>query len=225
MDDKFVQCEGSLIENMQVPPADGGSKPTPSLQVRPITKREATPVIENYHYSKNVPAGKNLYFGWFVGTLLYAVAIYGIGVNNNGPQFLARTTGLDVTVQNSLELKRLARVEPKIDAAPLTKFLAMCHRMLRKQGYKHVVSYSDPDFNPAGGIYAAANFKMIGWTSAETDILNAEGLKINRRTLLHWRNRQRVLTGTMMTIDEACAVRGFTKVKTQPKKRWFLNIS
>ena len=63
MDDKFVQCEGSLIENMQVPPADGGSKPTPSLQVRPITKREATPVIENYHYSKNVPAGKNLYFG------------------------------------------------------------------------------------------------------------------------------------------------------------------
>jgi hypothetical protein len=181
-------------------------------------------VIETYHYSKNVPAGKNIYFGCFLGALLYAVAIYGIGVNNNGPQFLARTLNLPVTVQNSLELKRLARIEPKVDAAPLTKFLAICHRLLKKQGYKYVVSYSDPDFNPAGGIYAASNFKHIGMTSAEMDILNSQGLKINRRTLLHWRNAQCKLTGTMMTIDQACAVRGFKKVKTQPKKRWFLEI-
>ena len=212
------------MQNLQVPPVDGGSKPTPSLQVRSITKKEVAPVVEQFHYSKNVPAGKNIYFGYFVDDLLYAVAIYGIGVNNNGPKFLARTLNLDVTVQNSLELKRLARVEPKVDAAPLTKFLSICHRLLKKQGYKYVVSYSDPDFNPAGGIYAASNFKLIGMTSPETDILNEQGLKINRRTLLHWRNRQRVLTGTMLTIDEACKQRGFTKVKTQPKKRWFLEI-
>jgi hypothetical protein len=102
--------------------------------------------------------------------------------------------------------------------------LAICHRLLKKEGYKSVVSYSDPDFNPAGGIYAASNFKLIGMTAAETDILNETGLKINRRTLLHWRNRQKELTGRMMTIDEACAVRGFKKIKTQPKKRWFLEI-
>lgn len=209
----------------QVPPEDGGSNPTPSLQVRRIDKKTAAPVIEQYHYSKNVPAGKNIYFGYYVNnSLLYAVAIYGIGVNNNGPAYLARVTGTNVTVQNSLELKRLARVEPKIVSAPLTKFLAICHRLLKKEGYRSIVSYSDPDFNPTGGIYAASNFKMIGLTSPETDILNAAGLKINRRTLLHWRNRQKVLTGKMLTIDEACEIRGFKKVKTQPKKRWFLEI-
>ena len=213
-----------MVEQLSNQTVGGGSIPTPSLQIRPITKKEAAPVINQYHYSKNVPAGKNIYFGCFVGELLYAVAIYGIGVNNNGPAFLARTLNLDVTVKNSLELKRLARIEPKIDSAPLTKFLSICHRLLKKDGYRFIVSYSDPDFNPAGGIYAASNFKLIGMTSAETDILNEHGLKINRRTLLHWRNRQRDLTGTMMTIDEACAVRGFTKIKTQPKKRWFLEI-
>jgi hypothetical protein len=146
-------------------------------------------------------------------------------VNNNGPRFLAKVTGFDVTVQNSLELKRLARVEPKIESAPLTKFLAICHRLLKKEGYKYLVSYSDPEYNPAGGIYAAANFKQIGWTSPETDILNTEGLKINRRTLLHWRNRQCKLTGKMLTIDEACTIKGFRKIKTPPKKRWFLVIA
>ena len=215
-----------MVEQSSSQTIGGGSNPTPSLQVRRIDKKTAKTVIETYHYSRNVPAGKNIYFGYYVqNDLLYAVAIYGIGVNNNGPAYLARVTGKDVTVQNSLELKRLARIEPKIETAPLTKFLAICHRLLRRDGYTSVVSYSDPDFNPAGGIYAASNFKFIGLTSPETDILNAEGLKINRRTLLHWRNRQRELTGRMMTIDEACAIRGFKKIKTQPKKRWFLEIN
>ena len=214
-----------MVEQLANRSADGGSNPTPSLQVRRITKKEATPIIKGYHYSKNIPAGKNIYFGYYVNDIiLYAVAIYGIGVNNNGPAFLARTMKKEVTVQNSLELKRLARIEPKISVAPLTKFLAICHRLLKKEGYKYVVSYSDPDFNPAGGIYAASNFKFIGMTSPESDILNTEGLKINRRTLLHWRNRQKKVTGKMLTIDEACAIRGFRKVKTQPKKRWFLEI-
>lgn len=201
-----------------------GSIPTPPLQVKKISLAEAKPVIERYHYSKNVPAGKNIYFGFFVGTMLYAVAIYGIGVNNNGPAYLAKQTNLPLTVHNVLELKRLARIEPKEEKAPLTKFLSLCHKMLRKEGYIGIVSYSDPDFNPSGGIYAAANFKQIGLTSAETDILNERGLKINRRTLLHWRNRQKKLTGVMLTIDEACSIRGFKKVKTQPKKRWFLPL-
>ena len=215
-----------MVEQSSSQTIGGGSNPTPSLQVRRIDKKTAKTVIEMYHYSRNVPAGKNIYFGYYVqNDLLYAVAIYGLGVNNNGPAYLARVTGKDVTVQNSLELKRLARIEPKIETAPLTKFLAICHRLLRRDGYTSVVSYSDPDFNPAGGIYAASNFKFIGLTSPETDILNAEGLKINRRTLLHWRNRQRELTGRMMTIDEACAIRGFKKIKTQPKKRWFLEIN
>jgi hypothetical protein len=187
------------------------------LDVRRLDKQTSRPIIEKYHYSGNVPAGKNIYFGWFLGTLLYAVAIYGIGANNNQAGYLARTQALPVTNANLLELKRLARIEPKIKDAPLTKFLSINHHLLRRDGYKYVISFSDPEFNPQGGIYAAANFKQIGYSSPETDILNCEGKKIGRRTLLHWRKAH-----GSPTIDEACKLLGYTKVKTPGKKRWFL---
>ena len=133
-----------MAEQLTSQSAGGGSIPTPSLQIRRIDKKTSIPVIEKYHYSQNVPAGKNIYFGYYVNEdLLYAVAIYGIGVNNNGPAYLARVTGRDVTVQNSLELKRLARIEPKIDAAP-DDLLAICHRLLKKEGYKSVVKLLRP---------------------------------------------------------------------------------
>jgi len=188
-------------------------------EVRRIDKKTARPIIEQYHYSGNVPAGKNIYFGWFVGALLYAVAIYGIGANNNQAGYLAKSQNLPVTNANLLDLKRLARVEPKIDAAPLTKFLSVNHKLLKREGYRYIVSFSDPDFNPNGGIYAASNFQQIGLSKPEWDILNCEGKKIGRRTLLHWRKAH-----GNPTIEEACRLLGYTKIKTPGKKRWFISL-
>ena len=151
--------------------------------------------------------------------MLYAVAIYGIGANNNLPKFLERTLSLPVANSNLLELKRLVRIEPKEDGMPLTRFLSICHKTLKKEGYRYVASFSDPEYNPSGGIYAAANFKQIGLTQPEADILNTVGQKIGRRTLLHWRKRN-----GNPSIDDACKQLGFTRVKTPPKKRWFISL-
>ena len=188
-------------------------------EVRRLDKKTAKPIIEKYHYSGNVPAGKNIYFGWFVGTLLYAVAIYGINANNNQARYLAESQNLPVTNSNLLDLKRLARVEPKIEDAPLTKFLAINQRLLKREGYKYIVRFSDPEYNPHGGIYAAANFKQIGFSKPEWDILNDMGRKIGRRTLLHWRKKH-----GNPTIEDACRLLGYQKIKTPGKKRWFLDL-
>jgi hypothetical protein len=188
--------------------------------VKVIDKSTARTVVDSNHYSGNVPAGKSFYYGWYFGEDLYAVAVYGISANPGIPKYVGSIVGKDgLDWNNVTELKRLARVEPKVDSRPLTKFLSICHRLLRREGVAYIISYSDPDFNPHGGIYAASNFKLVGMSKPETDILNKEGRKIGRRTLLHWR----VKNGNP-TIDEACLTLGFKKINTQPKKRWLLSL-
>jgi hypothetical protein len=34
--------------------------------IRRIPVKDSRPLIEEYHYSKNLPAGKNICFGWFL---------------------------------------------------------------------------------------------------------------------------------------------------------------
>lgn len=145
---------------------DGGSIPTPSLQVRKISSADAKKIVLQYHYSQKMPCGKLICFGFFIGAALYAVAVYGAGVNRNSPKFLKRITSFEVTSTNFLELMRLARIEPKIDFAPLSTFLSKCHKILKSEGYKYILSYSDPEFNPSGGIYAASNFVLLGMSKS-----------------------------------------------------------
>ena len=209
-----------MAEQLTIQSAGGGSIPTPSLQIREISPTEAKTIVTKYHYSTKMPCGKMICFGYFVGNLLYAVTVYGQGVNRNSAKFLQRLTHLPVTGANFLELMRLARVEPKIDAAPLTKFLAICHKQLRKRGYSYILSYSDPEFNPAGGIYAASNFILLGMSqSMPRNFTDASGKRKSWRGLTSWRKKHGV------TIDEAIQTLGLTRSTFPSKKQWFLALS
>lgn len=206
-------------------------------QIRRISVKEARPLVEEYHYSKNLPAGKNICFGWFLKDgeseptdllgserereRLYASAVYGLGSNPIIHNYLANITGLPVTSKNLYELRRLVRVGSKEEKqVSLSQMLSYCHRSLAKEdGTRYIVSYSDPEYNPSGGIYAASNFIKLGWTSADYDILDKDGTKLSRRTLIHWRNRN-----GHPTIEQACEILGYRKVKTPPKKRWFIAL-
>ena len=208
-----------MAEQLTFPLADGGSKPTPPLQiqVREISSAEAKTVVTRYHYSAKMPCGKMICFGYFVGDLLYAVAVYGHGVNRNSPKFLQRLTHFAVDISNFLELMRLARIEPKIDAAPLTKFLAICHRLLKQRGYKYILSYSDPEFNPAGGIYAASNFILLGMSqSMPRNFTDKDGKRKSWRGLTAWRKQQGV------SIETAIQQLGLTRTTFPSKKQWLL---
>jgi hypothetical protein len=91
--------------------------------------------------------------------------------------------------------------------------------MLYKMGIRYIVSYSDADFNPHGGVYKASGFVQVGETKVGYDLLNDKGFKTSRRNLLHWRKAH-----GNPSISEACSMLGWTEVKTPPKKRWFMAL-
>jgi hypothetical protein len=214
------RCEGSsAAEHPAFRSEDDGSKPIPSIKfkVRRISQKEAKPFIEQWHYSKRCPTGKNIFFGAYLGDTLYAVADYGNGVNPFQAAYLARVTGLPVKKGNLMELKRLCRIEPPMDLA-LTKFLRICHILLRKQGVEFVVSYSDPAHNHTGGIYKAANFKHLGKSAAEWHVVDKNGVLRHRLYAYRYARRNGI------PLVQARHELGLERVKTVQKDRWFLTL-
>lgn len=179
---------------------------------------EAKPFIERWHYSGMIPKGSHIFFGWFHENELYAVADYGNGVNPYQASFLERVTGNPVTNDNLVELKRLARSEPKLQGAYLTKFISKCHKALRRKGIRHVISFSDPAHGHDGGIYKAASFQHLGTTNAEWHLQDAEGNIHHRRLAYRYAKRNGVST------PQAREELGVTRVKTPPKDRWYKKL-
>ena len=189
------------------------------MSVEPISLKTAKPFIEKWHYSGIVPTGRNIFFGCYdKDGYLYAVADYGIGVNPYQAPFLARESGWDITNDVLLELKRLCRIEPKQDI-PLTRFLSLCHKKLKKMGYKFIVSFSDPEENHNGGIYKAANFTHMGKTNPEMHLLDENGKKRHRRYAYRYARRKGI------HIAQAREELNLVRIKTSPKDRWLIRIS
>ena len=187
--------------------------------VQRIDRTVAEPFIEQWHYSHLVPTGRNIFFGWYTDEGLYAVADYGIGVNGYQAKYLAQQTGHDVGSLNLLELKRLARAEPQQHDMPLTRFLKICHAILKKDGVRFIVAFSDPDHGHNGGLYKAANFTHLGKTNAERHVVDKCGRQFHRRRIARYAERH--------TVSPASARRmlGLTMQKTSPKDRWFLALN
>lgn len=185
-----------------------------------IDLKTARPFIEQWHYSKRVPTGRNIFFGWFYedSALLYAVSNYGIGVNPYQYQFLERELGIKYTQDTLLELKRLCRIEPRVETAPLTQFLAQCHRSLVLLGVRAIISFSDPEQGHTGGIYKAANFQHLGVTNPEWHLVDAQGVKRHRRFAFRYARRKGI------SIANARRELGLSRVQTKPKDRWFLRL-
>lgn len=207
--------------------------------VKEIPLEIARPFIEQWHYSRMVPTGKNVFFGWYItvpdGTsILYAVADYGIGVNPNSAKYLSRITGEDVTAANLYELKRLCRSEPHHTEFPLTQFLSRCHKCLKKDhGIRYIESFSDGKYNRfkeqkdvkynSEGIYKAANFIYLGKTNAEMHVVDKEGIRRHRLYAYRYMQREKK-NGNLITLDEARQILGVISIKTEPKDRWFLDL-
>lgn len=188
------------------------------MEIQQIDPKIAASFIKKWHYSGRCPRGKNIYFGWFMGECLYAVADYGIGINPYQAQSLSAMTGHNIQIDSLLELKRLCRVEPKIEKYPLTQFLSKCHKLLKQMGYCYVVSFSDPTFGHSGGIYKASNFTHLGQTNAEYHAVDKDG------TVRHRRYYYRYARSKGINMEQARDELGLELVRTLPKDRWFIQI-
>lgn len=183
-----------------------------------VDLRTAKPFIEKWHYSHVVPTGKNIFFGWWTNECLYAVADFGIGVNAFQASYLSKITGEPVTNSNLLELKRLCRIEPKDDHLPLTHFISLCHKDLKRMGYRYIVSFSDPAHNHSGGIYRASNYQSIGKTNPEVHTVDRNGVVRHRHYYYRYARQHN------LTMEQARKELGLTPHKTVPKDRWFYKL-
>lgn len=203
-------ADSSTVECPAVQPGDGGSTPTSALhlwKIAAVEHRVAKQWVEKWHYSHRIPTGKNYLFGLFTpANELYAVAVYGTGVNPYQARFLK--------CQNVVELKRLARAEPRLDY-PMSRFVAITTKLLRKQiAFDCLVSFSDPEEGHEGTLYKACGFSFYGLTNPEWHLIDRAGLKRHRRFAYRFAKRNGI------SLPEAREQLGLTRVKTQPKKRW-----
>jgi hypothetical protein len=69
-----------------------------------VDTETARSFVELWHYSGVLPTGRNVCFGWFIGSELYAIAMASIKSQH---RYLAKVTGLPVNRGNLFVLKPL----------------------------------------------------------------------------------------------------------------------
>lgn len=129
-----------------------------SLRLDWCSHAAATWAVENWHYSRSMPAGKVVRIGaWEDGAFIGAV-IFAQGGNMN----LGAPYGLTL-----LEVCELVRVALKSHKTPVSRIMAIALRMLKRHcpGTRLVISFADPTEGHVGGIYQAGGWLYTGRTS------------------------------------------------------------
>lgn len=200
--------DSSTVELPLFQVEDGGSTPTSALQflIRPIAHETAEKWVVKWHYSHRIPTGKNVCYGLYADGNLYAVIVYGIGVNPYQAKFLG--------VQRVLEIKRMCRAEPALKYH-LSRFIAISSKMAAKEyPYDCLIAFADPEQGHEGTVYKASGFKLHGMTNAEWHLEDENGEKRHRRFAFRHARRNG------KTVAESRAELNLKRVQTAPKYRW-----
>lgn len=137
-----------------------------------ISAKVARPFVKKWHYSNSMPGSKH-YFGLFrKRTELIGVACYGVPAMRHQ----SACYGCD------LELRRLCLIDDTPKNAE-SRFLSLTLKMLKRIGYKAVLSLADPEHGHQGVIYKAANFEYLGEErGGGSRLLVIDGQVIHSRT-------------------------------------------
>lgn len=200
--------DSSKAECSPIQAGNGGSTPASPLQfhIQKVNHTIAKQWVETWHYSHRMPTGKNINYGLYANAELYAVIVYGIGVN----PYQARFLGVD----RVLEIKRMCRSEPRMDYS-LSRFIGITSKMvLREFPYDCLVAFADPEQGHEGTVYKASGFMLHGMSNAEWHLLDKNGETRHRRYALRHAERNGI------SIAESRLRLGLSRIKTQPKYRW-----
>lgn len=210
-----VDSTNISVPNHQL--GDGGESPTSTHQFRleEITRKQATSVIELFHYSKST-RGVNgrINLGLMFNGKIYGVAIVGQPATPNVAAKYSAGGMLKV-----LELRRFCCV----DATPKNTesyFLSKIIWWLRKNtDCDRVISFADETYGHSGTIYKAANWREIGVSAPEKKI-EWRGFRYHRRALWqHTRPQQKAAILAALESGEA------RWVKTLGKKVFHYDVN
>tara|TARA_Y100000310_G_C20471684_1_gene710385 strand:+ start:58 stop:699 length:642 start_codon:yes stop_codon:yes gene_type:complete len=137
--------------------------------VLPISKEEASTLLNPYHYltkeAKGFRSGYN--YGAYIDGELLAVCIFH---NPSVPEMVKGCFGLERHEQEGIfELGRLVKDPNANETLILSQFVALAIKQLRKDtNVKAILSYADSRYHK-GFIYQALNFTYYGMTAPKTD--------------------------------------------------------
>ena len=144
------------------------------LKIDWATHEAAKHAVENWHYSKCLPAGKLVKVGVWERGVFKGVVIFGRGANNN----LGSPFGL-----TQVECCELVRIALRDHEAQVSRVVSIAIRFLKSHslGLRLIVSYADPEQGHHGGIYQAGNWTYCGKSQAQQNVIH-NGRVMHKRT-------------------------------------------
>jgi hypothetical protein len=130
-------------------------KEKPTYKVDWATYESVKYACLNWHYSKAIPAGKMVKIGIWEDEKFVGVIVYSYGACSNLPKLFN---------MKQSEVCELTRIAMKKHYYPVTKYMAISRKMLKKfcPDIKMIVSYADMNQGHKGSIYKADNWKVYG---------------------------------------------------------------
>ena len=146
---------------------DGGAIPTSPLHVHEIDFAAAAKIVSFYHYLGKTKFLHSRLFGLYENGNLVGAAVFG---NLSAPETAMSAFNLPRgNYKNLLELHRFVIAPSHNNSQNAGSFLlGRALRVLRKDGYKAIISYADADYH-IGYLYQATNFTYHGLTSPKCD--------------------------------------------------------
>lgn len=163
----FIKRGGSVLETQSLfQETDGGSIPTSphQLLIIPVGKKEAAECFRKWHYFGEKDFLASHCFGVVFNRKLLGAISYGIPNAKNIKGLYTKDSQGDF-----MELTRLA-LSPDCPKNSESRVISITLKMIRKHGYKGVVTYADTAQGHTGVIYKASNFEYKGLTAQKTDL-------------------------------------------------------
>lgn len=132
--------------------------------------------VTNWHYSKTMAAGRNIYIGvWEDGAFIGCI-IFGVGSGN-------ATNGRRWGLSRSHEMAELTRVALKEHKSKVTRIISVALAMVKRQSpnLRLIVSMADPLHGHIGAIYQGGNWIYTGLTKPDVLYLS-RGKYVHHRT-------------------------------------------
>lgn len=147
------------------------------LKIDWATHEMAKHACLNWHYSRSLSVGRNVYVGvWEAGKFI-GVVVFGVGSGNV-------TNGTAYGLARSHEMAELTRIALSKHKTPVSRIIRIAIQFIKRQspGLRMIISLADPIHGHHGGIYQAGNWIYTGQTKEDYQYQLPDGRYVHHRT-------------------------------------------
>lgn len=184
------------------------------LKLKRINSNEAFAFLSLYHYLGSLGRGSASY-GAYADDLLIAVCSFGHVTRHETVKKTGNSLDVKMTLSEACEIKRFA-IRTNVDCANLGSWMlsqAINEHCKTNPKIRYIISFSDSTVGDTGGLYKAANFRNLGYTSKSYHYL--DGVKA-----IHKKTVYKIAQAAHMTEREFVEKSNLIKIEEKPKQKW-----